>query len=51
MFLDPFGMREHHFDLMSDIARSVPVAWAIRPLDEFRVSELADMVIEDLNGE
>jgi hypothetical protein len=51
MFLDPFGMREHHFDLSSDIARSVPVSWAIRPLGSFRVSELADMIIEDLDGE
>lgn len=49
MFLDPFGVREHHFDLTSDIARSVPVSWAIRPFGSFRVGELADMVIEDLD--
>lgn len=51
MLLDPFGVREHHFDLLSDIARTVQVVAAIRPLDSFRVSELADMVMADLGNE
>lgn len=48
LFLDPFGMRERHFGMLSEIARNVPVSWAIRPTDSFRVSELADMVLADL---
>lgn len=46
--LDGLGMRRHHFDLASAVARAVPVRCVIRPTDGFRLAELADLILSDL---
>lgn len=48
MFLEPFGLRQNHFRIASEIARTVPVVLCARPTASFQVSELADMVIGDM---
>jgi hypothetical protein len=48
VFLDGFDMRRQHFDLASQIARTVPVVQIVRPADGFRITELADLILNDL---
>ena len=50
VFLDGFDMRRQHFDLASRIARLVPVVQVVRPADSFRLTELADLILNDLSA-
>lgn len=48
-FLDGFDMRSRHFELASRIARSVPVAQVVRPVDSYSLDEMADTILDDLD--
>ena len=48
MMLDALGVRRHHFDMASAIARSVPVTRVSRPEFGFTVAEIADHITTDL---
>lgn len=46
--VDGFALRREHFELASAIARAADVVRIVRPVDSFRLVELADLIIEDL---
>ena len=48
--LDGFGLRRHHFDLATAVSARVPVVRVVRPADTFRLTDLADEILEDLLG-
>ena len=49
VLLDGLAMRRSHFDLASQVARTVPVRRVIRPDDPLRLPELADLIVTDLH--
>lgn len=48
ILVDGFDLRRHHFDLASAITSHVGVVRVVRGTEGFRVSELVDLVLEDL---
>jgi hypothetical protein len=48
--IDGFALRREHFELASAIAASVEVVRVVRPVDSFRLVELADLILEDLDS-
>lgn len=50
ILLDGFDLRSHHFSLASAVARDVRVVRVERPSQGFRVTELADIILDDLDG-
>lgn len=51
LLLDGFGARQRHFDVASRIARSVPIVQVVRPAGAFSVSEVADLITDDMEEE
>jgi hypothetical protein len=50
LLLDGLARRQEHFGIASAISRMAPVIRVIRPVDTFRLVDLADMIVEDLGG-
>jgi hypothetical protein len=50
LLLDGLARRQEHFEIASSISKTVPVIRVIRPVDTFRLVDLADMIMEDLAG-
>ena len=48
VFLDGLEMRQSHFQLVSAVAASVVVSRVVRPSSSFQLTELADLIEEDL---
>jgi len=48
VFLDGLDMRPRHFELASMVASNVRVSRVVRPSGTFQLSELADLIEEDL---
>jgi hypothetical protein len=48
MLLDGFDRRPEHFAMASKVARCAVVSRVVRPIDGFRLQELADLIEQDL---
>jgi hypothetical protein len=48
MLLDGFDRRPEHFAMASKVARSAIISRVVRPIDGFRLQELADLIEQDL---
>lgn len=46
--VDGFALRREHFELASAVARAADVVRVVRPVDSFRLVELAELILEDL---
>jgi hypothetical protein len=46
--VDGFSLRREHFELASAVARAADVVRVVRPVDSFRLVELADLILDDL---
>lgn len=48
VFLDGLEMRKPHFDLVSSVTSSITMRRVLRPNESFLLSELADLILEDM---
>jgi hypothetical protein len=46
--VDGFDRRREHFELASAVARAAEVVRVVRPMESFRLVELADLILDDL---
>jgi hypothetical protein len=46
--VDGFARRREHFVLASSVAKATGVVRVVRPIDSFRLVELADLILDDL---